>query len=103
MEGEKIITLHREMKMNTEDKYQQAKRRVREIRRFYIHLVVYVLVNAFLFLINISVSPSDLWFFWPLLGWGIGFVAHAIYVFGFGQWLGPDWEEKKIQETMDRG
>ena len=88
--------------MNTEDKYQKAKRRVEEIRGFYIHLVVYVLVNAFLFLLDITTSPNVLWFYWVLLGWGIGLVVHAAYVFGFGPWLGPDWEEKKIEETMDQ-
>ena len=33
--------------MNTEDKYQKAKKRVKEIRGFYTHLVVYVSVNLF--------------------------------------------------------
>jgi len=88
--------------MNTEDRYQKAKRRVKEIRGFYIHLVVYVLVNAFLFLLDITTSPGVFWFYWPLLGWGIGLVLHAAYVFAFGHWLGPEWEEKKIKETMDQ-
>jgi len=88
--------------MNTEDKYQKAKRRVEEIRGFYIHLVVYVLVNAFLFLLDITTSPNVLWFYWVLLGWGIGLAVHAAYVFGIGRWFGPDWEEKKIKETMDQ-
>ena len=89
--------------MNTEERrYQQAKRRVGEIRGFYIHLVVYVLVNAFLFLLDITMSPEVLWFYWPLLGWGIALVLHGASIFGFGRWLGPEWEEKKIEEYMDR-
>jgi hypothetical protein len=64
---------------------------------------VYVLVNAFLILIDIVTSPGDYWFFWPLLGWGIGLVLHAVSVFGLGHWLGPEWEEKKIEEIMDQG
>ena len=87
--------------MNTEDrKYQKALERVRMLRGFYIHLVTYVLINALLFLINIVTSPDILWFYWPLLGWGIGIVMHAFYVYGFGGWLGSDWEEKKIKEIM---
>ena len=62
----------------------------------------YVLVSFLLFLINISASPDILWFYWPLFGWGIGIVMHAVYVFGFGHWFGPDWEEKKITEIMDQ-
>jgi len=88
--------------MNTEDrKYQKALERVRMIRGFYTHLVIYVLVNTLLFLINIMASPDVLWFYWPLLGWGVGVVVHVFYVFGFGRWFGPDWEEKKIKEIME--
>ena len=88
--------------MNSEDrKYQKAIKRVKEIRGFYTHLVMYVLINTLLFLINITTSPDILWFYLPLFGWGIGIVMHAVYVFGFGLWLGPDWEDKKIKEIMD--
>ena len=59
--------------MNTEEtKYQKAKERVEAIKGFYIHLTVYVVVNLILFSINMIVSPDSLWFFWPLMGWGIG-------------------------------
>ena len=89
--------------MNAEErKYQEAKRRVRAIRGFYVHLVVYVLVNTFLFLLDITMSPDVLWFYWPLIGWGIALAMHAASVFGFGPWLGSNWEEKKIEEYMDR-
>jgi len=90
------------MKMNTEDrKYQKALRRVRRIKGFYAHLASYILVNLLLFLINIMTSPDVLWFYWPLFGWGIGIVMHGLFVFGFGLWLGQEWEEKKIEEIMD--
>ena len=88
--------------MNTEDrKYQKALRRVRRMKGFYAHLVSYILVNLLLFLINIMTSPNILWFYWPLFGWGIGIVMHGLFVFGFGLWLGQEWEEKKIQEFME--
>ena len=88
--------------MNTTDeKYQEAKQRVKQLKGFYVHLTVYVLVNAMLFLINLTTTPDVLWFIWPLIGWGVGILMHAVYVFGFGRWLGPDWEEKKIKEIMD--
>ena len=88
--------------MHSEEKYQRAKKRVDEIKGLYTHLGVYVLINAMLFLINITTSPEILWFIWPLFGWGVGVAIHAIYVLGFGRWFGPDWEEKKIQEMMDK-
>jgi hypothetical protein len=43
---------------------------------FYIHLTVYVIVNALLVSINYFYTPTVLWFIFPLAGWGIGIVAH---------------------------
>ena len=87
--------------MNTEEtRYQEAKERVEVIKGFYIHLTVYVVVNLFLFSINMIASPDGLWFFWPLMGWGVGVVIHALRV--FGGTLGLNWEDKKIAEIMKK-
>ena len=87
--------------MNEQEiKYQKAKKRVADLRGFYGHLSVYVIVNLGLFLINITMSPESLWFFWPLMGWGIAIVLHALRV--FAEPLGSNWEEKKIAELMEK-
>jgi hypothetical protein len=87
--------------MNTEErKYQKARQRVAALRKFYIHLGEFVFVNLFLFLFDTMTTPDSLWFFWPLLGWGLAVVLHAWSVFGGGYPIGADWEEKKIQELM---
>lgn len=83
-------------------KYQRAKERVAALRGFYVHLLVYILINLLLFLINIIVTPATFWFIWPLLGWGIAIALHAFFVFGQRRILGADWEEKKIQEFMEQ-
>jgi hypothetical protein len=89
--------------MNVEDtRYQRAKERVEEIKGFYIHLAVYIIINPGLFIINWLTSPGSLWFYWPLLGWGIGLLIHAVWVFGFSKVVGKEWEERKIQEIMDK-
>ena len=88
--------------MDTKEiKYLKAKERVETLRGFYIHLTVYVLVNLGLFSINMLVTPDGLWFFWPLMGWGLGVVFHALSVFGPGRGFGTDWEERKIKELME--
>jgi len=88
--------------MNTEEtKYQKAKERVEVIKNFYIHLIVYGVVNLMLFSINMIVTPDGLWFIWPLLGWGLGVVFHALSIFGSGRGFGTDWEERKIKELME--
>ena len=96
-------TINKGDEMNTEEiKYQKAKESVEAIKGFYIHLTVYVVVNLILFAINMIASPTSLWFFWPLMGWGIGLALHVFSVFGIGRWLSADWEEQKIRELMEK-
>ncbi len=82
--------------------YEKAKKRVEEMRSFYSHLFVYLAVNMGLFLLNIITSPRHLWFYWPLIGWGIGLSIHGLSVFGTQRLLGKDWEDKKIKEIMEK-
>jgi hypothetical protein len=88
-------------------RYERARARVQAIKGFYIHASVFVVVNIGLFIINAltsGLSEGVWWFYWPLLGWGIGLGAHALGVFGFGGG-GPfvqEWEERKTREMMDK-
>jgi hypothetical protein len=86
--------------MDEQTRYQEAKRRVEEIKGFYFHLLSYLLVNAVLVVINLLTSPEYLWFIWPVIGWGIGLIIHGFSVFG-SLW-GKSWEERKIKEIMER-
>ncbi len=88
--------------MDDQARYENAKKRVEEIKGFYSHLAVYLLVNAGLLIINLVTSPGDYWFGFPLAAWGIGVVVHGISVFGIGRLWGPDWESRKIRELMDK-
>lgn len=47
---------------------------------FFFHFSAYVLVNAILIAVNLLLTPDRLWFYWPLLGWGIGILAHGLAV-----------------------
>ena len=83
--------------------YQRARARVQALKGFYIHATAFVLVNLALFAINVGVG-GGWWFYWPLIGWGIGLGIHALAVFGFGSGgpLGRDWEERKTREMMEK-
>ena len=85
-----------------EERYFIAKKRVEEIKGFYGNLTAYIIVNTGLLIINLLTSPDHLWFFWPMLGWGIGVIFHGMKVFNYMPFLGQDWEEKKIKELMDK-
>lgn len=102
-----------EQNFTQEQSYIRAKKRVKDIKGFYIHLMVYVLVNLFIsgvIIFGLSQSGDDFdeiisnfgvystWVFW-----GIGMFFHWMGVFGFRSLgFGKDWEEKKIQELMEK-
>jgi hypothetical protein len=85
----------------TPEDYERARRHVRAIKGFYVHAAVYCTVIALLFVINLLTS-RPWWFVWPAIGWGIGLAFHALGVFGLGDWLGRDWEERKVREVLER-
>jgi len=91
-----------ENKYQEEERYYEAKKRVEEIKGFYGNLISYIVVNIGLMVINLLTSPKYLWFFWPMLGWGIGVFLHGMKVFNLMPFLGKDWEEQKIKEFMDK-
>jgi hypothetical protein len=82
--------------------YDRARAHVRSLRSFYLHAAVYLIVNFALLALNLIRNPDHLWFYWVALGWGIGLAAHAYLVFGSHRLLGADWQERKIQEELDR-
>lgn len=55
-----------------------ARKRVKLRRDFGMHLVLYLCVNAMLVGIWAITGRGYPWFLWPLFGWGIGIVAHAL-------------------------
>jgi hypothetical protein len=85
-----------------DDRYRAAKSRVAQLRGFYVHLTTFIVVNLFLLVLNLLTDADNLWFYWVLLGWGIGLVAHALQVYGSFTIFGKDWEERKVQEYLKR-
>lgn len=84
--------------------YNEAKRRVSEKRKFYKHLSTFWTVGVFFFVINAITSFGHWWFYWPMLGWGIGLASHYFKVFGLPGTDGysAQWEEEEIQREMKR-
>ena len=83
-------------------KYLQAKKRVKQIKGFYIHAMVYVVVNAFILLLKFQKHGSIEVHDWGIGLWGIGLAIHGLYVFLPNFILGRNWEERKIRELMEK-
>lgn len=89
--------------METKNRYNEnmafirAKERVEKLKGFYGNLISYCCVIPLLIFINIQ-SGGFQWFWLPVLGWGMGVSFHAFETFGYGK----SWEEKKIQEILNK-
>ncbi|RTY82975.1 histidine kinase [Flavobacterium sp. LS1P28] len=78
--------------------YLRASEHVKKLKGFYGNLISYCLVISFLIFINLSYSANFQWFWFPLLGWGMGLTFHGFEVFGYGK----SWEERKINEILKK-
>jgi hypothetical protein len=86
---------------------ERARKYVTEVRDFYYHLMVYVLVNAMLVVID-RLGGANSGFlgldfaYWVIIGWGFGVAGHAISVF-FGEYrVQKLYEKETARETTSR-
>ena len=96
-----------------EASFLRAKKRVKAIKGFYVHFMVYILVNIFISGVvvfgltksgdNFVDAFSNFGVYSTWVFWGIGMFFHWLGVFGFKSLgFGNDWEEKKIKELMEK-
>lgn len=90
-----------------EAKYQSALQRVKKIKGFYTHAMVFVVINTMIVILNIqNLDKGENYFqiknFMTLFFWGIGLFVHGLSVFLPQMFFGQNWEERKIQELMEK-
>lgn len=90
-----------------EIKYQEAVKRVKRIKGFYTHLVVYIVINLMLLIVNYkNLDANENFWRWQTFNtvffWGIGILAHCLSVFMPSMIMGSNWQEKKIKELMEK-
>lgn len=94
------------------EKLGRAKKRVEQLKGFYWHLGIYLIVNLFISIskmahilgtngwTNFEADFFDFGLFATWFFWGIGLAFHAIKVFSLNPVFGKDWEEKQIQKFI---
>jgi hypothetical protein len=99
------------MERKRSKEYEAAKNKVALLKGFYIHSIVFVGVNLFLMIMRSNfweggtiefrnwMTYNTVWF------WGLGLLIHGAYTFYVVRMNGVvfrNWEERKIQEIMDK-
>ncbi len=104
----RMLEEYQQENSNPDERYEFAYKRVKRIKGFYVHALVYVLVNAFIIIssFNRSEIGSEVFLrfetFSTTLFWGIGLLAHGLSVFGRNIFFGDNWEQNKIKEFMEK-
>jgi hypothetical protein len=88
-------------------RYEEAVKRVKKIKGFYTHALVYLVINIMLVILNIqNLNEGESYFqfknFFTAFFWGIGLLAHGLSTFLPYFILGKDWEARKIKELMEK-
>lgn len=93
-------------------KLRKARRRVAEVKGFYVHLMVYITINTMLLIIKIvgtsyygETFMGPIWHFSTFaswLFWGIGLGFHGLKVFSYSSFFGKRWEERQIQKYIEQ-
>ena len=78
---------------------REARRRVGMKMGFYIHALVFVLVNAGMFALNLALGGTR-WAHFPAYGWAVGLAIHGIVVFARVQGYGL--RETMLQREMEK-
>lgn len=81
--------------MNEHELYERAKKRVKMRRKFYSHVMSWVVMSVFFILINIA-TADYFWAIFPILGWGIFVAFHGIRIFS------SEWEDGEVDREYER-
>ncbi|NTV52968.1 MAG: 2TM domain-containing protein [Candidatus Firestonebacteria bacterium] len=77
--------------------YREAVRRLQSQKHFYRHAVVFLICQITLGLLNLLAWHGYAWVIWPLLGWGVGLLFHALAAYAP---RGNKLDERHVREIM---
>jgi len=78
---------------------QLAHKRV----EFRSHLIVYIVINASLWIIWYATGAHYPWPVWPLVGWGIGLFFHYVFDYRSSRLFSEQEEYEKLKKQMEEG
>ena len=81
------------------DARAEARRWVHRKRIFYTIVGIYLVLSLMWFAIDVLGDPSTYWFYWPVLGMGLGVIVTWIVMFAL---FGADWERRQVEKYVER-
>ena len=80
---------------NDQERYERAKQRVEVLRGFYVHAIVFTIVNVGLAAYNLAMTRTASGSSTCLAAGASASIAHGVYALGSGRFLGEAWQERE--------
>jgi lysozyme family protein len=86
-----------------EEMLKRTQKRVKDLKGFYDHLIVFTIIHLIILGAVLYFNGSLKFFItFTFLGWGIGLLVHALFVFKWNPITSSQWEKRKIQEILEQ-
>jgi hypothetical protein len=81
---------------------RKARSKVLAKKGFYIHFGIFAIMSVFLLTINLLTDPSSLWFYYPVVSWGVAVAIQYLVTFGVpgSDILSDEWEQRELEREM---
>ena len=95
-----ISIMRTDLNSKIDDSYLRARKHIDDLKEFYYGIISYFLVIPFLIYINYKTYWGFQWFWFPMIGWGIGIIINGFKVYVSDGIFGRNWEERKLKQYM---
>lgn len=86
----------------TEQAEQDAIAYVQNLKAFHMNWIAFIVIIPCLYLLNMQVSPGELWVIVVAIAWTSAIVLHALVIFGMFSVFGGGWEQRQFQKRMNQ-
>ncbi|WP_394975368.1 2TM domain-containing protein [uncultured Croceitalea sp.] len=81
---------------------ENAQKRIKQKKRLFSHLVIFLIGSVFIILINKIFKQGEAydWYIWAITAWAFLFIIHVFNVFITHKFMGKDWERKQREKLV---
>ncbi|MFD2099320.1 2TM domain-containing protein [Flagellimonas iocasae] len=91
-----------EIDLQQHELLENAQRRVKQKKRLFSHLVIFLIGSLFLVLANKILNYGEAydWSVWVILFWAFLLILHTFNVFVTHKFMGKDWERRQRERLV---
>jgi p-aminobenzoyl-glutamate transporter AbgT len=90
------------MEKDLHEKYEYARKRIKQKKRLYFHFILFLIGSLFLMLIDkiYDVNLFNNWYVWAATLWFFLFILHFIKVYITDRFMNKTWEREQIDRLV---